>query len=263
MNGSSNCLKNNKSSFLKNWVYTMHKSTRIPIIGITTYGRNKSGNFYLPSAYVEAVRKAGGVPILLPPGELNSDKILKIIDGLIFSGGGDIDPALYGGSSHPTISRVDSERDAFELTLAKKVLQNETPVLGICRGSQLLNIATGGDLVAHVPDEYGLKVIHDSENSGSSEHLVQIVQKSKLAQIIGLTELSVVSKHHQALRTVSPNWCVVAHAPDGVIEALEYKHHPWIIAVQWHPELSLDDPKNQRIFQALIEAATIRKRSSK
>lgn len=233
----------------------MTQLTNSPIIGITTYGRDQSGNFYLPGAYVEAVRKAGGVPILLPPGESNPDQILKLVDGLIFSGGGDIDPTLYGGSSHPSISRVDTERDAFEIALAKEVLREDIPVLGICRGSQLLNVATDGDLVTHVPDKFGLNVLHQGVNREETEHLVQIVPQSRLAQIIGDSELSVVSKHHQAPRKIASAWRIVARAADGVIEALEYEKHPWMIAVLWHPELSLDDARHQRLFDAFVNAA--------
>ena len=237
--------------------------TSLPIIGITTYGRDKSGNYFLPNGYVEAVREAGGLPILLPPGESNSDRILKLVDGLIFSGGSDIDPALYGGSSHPSITRADPERDLFELEFAKEVLSKETPVLGICRGLQLLNVATGGDLVAHVPDEFGFKVLHRTQNRGSTEHLVEIVQESRLAQIIGVHELFVVSKHHQALQTIPACWRVVAQAPDGVVEALEHEKHPWMIAVLWHPELSLNAPSHQRLFRAFVKATFARKRSSR
>jgi putative glutamine amidotransferase len=233
----------------------MTQLTNLPIIGITTYGRDRSGNFYLPGAYVEAVRKAGGVPILLPPGESKPDQILQLVDGLVFSGGGDIDPAVYGGSSHPSISRVDPERDAFEIALARKVLRKDTPVLGICRGSQLLNVATDGDLVTHVPDEFGFEVLHQGANGEEKEHLVQIVPQSRLAQIVGVSELSVVSKHHQAPRKIASAWRIVARAEDGVIEALEYEKHPWMVAVLWHPELSFEEAHHQRLFDAFVKAA--------
>jgi putative glutamine amidotransferase len=237
----------------------MSKLSAPPIIGITTYGRDKSGNYYLPAEYVEAVRKAGGVPILLPPGKSNPEQIVELVDGLIFSGGGDIDPARYDGTSHRSIERVDPERDAFELALAKIVLQKSTPVLGICRGAQLLNVASGGDLMAHVPDKIGLKVLHRGENGGETEHIVRLVQESRLAQIIGAPELSVVSKHHQAPCNVPSGWQIAAQSPDGLIEALEREKHPWMISVLWHPELSLNDPKHQQIFQAFVEAALLLK----
>ena len=237
----------------------MTKQKILPIIGITTYERNKTGDFHLPGQYVDAVRKAGGIPLLLPPGESHPDQILDVVDGLIFAGGGDIDPALYGGSSHPAVSRVDPERDTFEMALAQKTFSRNAPVLGICRGAQLLNVATGGDLVEHVPDEFGHEILHRSKKGDGIEHLVQIAPRSRLAKITGVTEMSVVSMHHQAVRTIPKGWSVVAQSADGVIEGLEYEQHPWMVSVLWHPELSLDDQHNRRIFQGLIEEARKRK----
>ncbi|MFQ5865215.1 MAG: gamma-glutamyl-gamma-aminobutyrate hydrolase family protein [bacterium] len=233
----------------------MTTPNNMPIIGITTYGRDKSGNYYLPAEYVEAVRKAGGVPVLLPPGKSRPEQFLEFVDGLIFAGGGDIDPARYHEASHPSISRVDRERDAFELALAQKVVGEDTPVLGICRGSQLLNVATGGDLIVHVPDEFGHDIDHRTKNGKETVHLVQIVPNCRLAKIVDDTELSVVSQHHQAPRKIPSDWRVVGRAPDGVVEAMEHQKHPWMIAVLWHPELSVNDPHHLRLFQALIEAA--------
>lgn len=227
-----------------------------PIIGITTYGRNTEGNFYLPGEYIDAVRAAGGVPILLSPGEIQIDKILNLMEGLIFAGGGDIEPTIYGGNSHPTVTGVDPERDAFELALAEKVLENSMPTLGICRGSQLLNIATGGNLIEHLPDEYRNEISHLSEEGESTEHAVQIQPGSQLAEIVGSTKLIVKSKHHQGMRKISEVWQVSVQAADGVIEALEHKTHPWMLAVLWHPEISLEEPQHQRIFKALVEAAS-------
>ncbi len=232
----------------------LYKNNRT-VIGITTYGRDESGNFYLPDKYVDAVRRAEGLPVLLPPGESDFDQILEIIDGLIFAGGGDIGPNLYGGSQHPSISRVDSERDKFEIALAQKVLNTTKPVLGICRGFQLLTVATGGNLISHVPDEFGNKIEHRTGNSDSVEHLVQINPKSRLSKITGASEISVKSKHHQAAHTIPDGWQIVAQAADGVIEGMEYRPHPWMIAVLWHPELSLEDQHHQRLFRALVEAA--------
>ncbi len=235
------------------------KQKILPIIGITTYGRDNNGDFHLPGQYVDAVRKAGGIPLLLPPGDSHPDQILDVVDGLIFAGGGDIDPALYGGSSHPAVSRVDPERDAFEMALAQKTLSKNAPVLGICRGAQLLNVATGGNLVEHVPDEFGFEILHQTKRGDGIEHLVQIVPRSRLAKITGATEMSVVSMHHQAVRTIPTGWTVVAQSADGVIEGLEYEPHPWMVSVLWHPELSLDDQQSHGIFHGLIEAARKRK----
>ena len=237
----------------------MSEMSKIPVIGITTYGRNEAGQFYLSSGYVDAVRKAGGVPILLPPGEHRVEQILELVDGIIFAGGGDIEPSRYGGSPHPAISRVDPERDAFELELAKRVFSKDIPVLGICRGCEVLNVASGGDLVQHIPEEFGNAIPHKKGDAGG-DHLVELSPESHLAQIIAKNQITVVSRHHQGLRAVPDNWQIVGRAADGVIEAMEYKNHPWLIAVLWHPEASLNDPNHLRIFQALVEAARRKKR---
>ncbi|RMH75643.1 MAG: gamma-glutamyl-gamma-aminobutyrate hydrolase family protein, partial [Calditrichaeota bacterium] len=181
--------------------------------------------------------------------------LLEVIDGLILAGGGDIDPALYDGRPHPTIERVDSRRDALELELSRQALARPLPVLGICRGQQVLAVATGGTLVEHIPDEYGQAVIHRDGSGEYVQHPVEVEADSRLAEILGATELPTPSKHHQAVREVPPEWRVVARAADGVIEALEHRHHPWMIAVQWHPEQAYRDPRHGRLFAALVEAA--------
>lgn len=228
-----------------------------PTIGITTSGQHSTGNFCLRREYVEAVRSGGGIPILLPPGEPNLAAILDQVDGLIFSGGGDIDPAIYNGSSHLKIYNVDPERDFFELALAKLVLSTSIPVLGICRGLEVLVVATGGSLVSHIPDKFGEAVVHRADQSHSVEHSVQIIPGSILSTIVGTTT-KVMSWHHQAASSVPLEWCITAHAADGVIEALEHKHHPWAIAVQWHPEL-INNPQQRQIFQAFVAAARTQK----
>lgn len=232
--------------------------SKSPLIGITTYGRNES-SFSLPDAYIDTVRDAGGIPVLLPPGESNLTVLIESLDGLIFAGGGDINPALYNGNAHPSNYLVDSERDAFELNLARLALDSNMPVLGICRGLQILIVVSGGTLIPHIPDEYGTLVKHRLEMEPGLrypiEHMVQINRDSFLAHLIQKTYISVFSWHHQAVSIVPPDWRVVAHTlEDGVIEAVEHQNHPWAIGVQWHPELSANDPNHQRIFQAFIEA---------
>jgi putative glutamine amidotransferase len=226
-----------------------------PLIGITTYRNLNDGGYYLPGGYVESVRKAGGVPVLLTPGETDIDRILLAVDGLVFAGGGDIDPAVYGSSAHPSIDRVDPVRDTFELELAQKVFGSTIPVLGICRGFQLLAVASGGDLIIHIPDEIGEEIKHKATNGGSIKHYVQVELQSRLAIITGSTKFEVESMHHQAVREVSMDWRVMAKSEDGLIEALEYKNHRWMISVLWHPEMSLEDSNHQNIFRALVESS--------
>ena len=229
---------------------------RSPIIGITTYHRDEAGAFNLPGAYVDAVQLAGGIPVLLPPNPADPTHLLDKLDGLVFAGGGDINPALYGGESHATVYLVDAERDTFELSLAKAAMTHTVPVLGICRGMQVLNVATGGDLIAHVPDQYGDHVLHRLDQPRRPiEHPVQLDPQARLSRFLGATTVDVVSWHHQAVKTIAPTWRTVASAADGLIEALEHQQHPWMIAVQWHPELSLNNPPHQQLFRALVQAA--------
>lgn len=227
-----------------------------PLIGITTSSQMLAGSFCLSRLYVEAVRSAGGVPVLIPAGEPDSSTILSRLDGLILSGGGDLDPEIYNGRSHVTIYNVDRERDRSEISLAQLILSTNIPVLGICRGLEVLVVATGGSLIPHLPDEVGEVVIHRAEQSLAAEHSVKMAANSRLAEIVGATELNVFSWHHQAAKIVPQEWNVTAQAADGVIEALEHKHHPWAIALQWHPELAIHAPLQQRIFQAFVHAAS-------
>lgn len=240
----------------------MNKLTR-PIIGITTFDENERGHYHLASTYVEAVRGCGGLPVLLPPGTDEGAAILEFVDGLIFSGGGDLDPTTYNGSMHPAISDVNLHRDTFELTLSQLALNTDIPILGICRGIAVLAVASGGTLVPHIPDEFGDIIAHTGESGQTVEHQVQIEPNSRLASIIRATEVKVVSGHHQSVRYVPPGWDISARAIDGVIEALEHEHHPWAIALQWHPEMAIHDPKQQRIFQSLIEAARLRSKNKR
>ncbi|PSB35548.1 gamma-glutamyl-gamma-aminobutyrate hydrolase family protein [Stenomitos frigidus] len=231
-------------------------SEALPVIGITTYSRNEAGEVYLPGAYIDAVMLAGGIPILLPPNQPDPVQLLGLLDGLIFSGGGDIDPQLYGGEHHPSIYLVDPDRDEFEIALATVALTAKIPVLGICRGMQVLSVASGADLITHVPDVYGDMIPHRLDHPRRPiAHDVQVQPNSRLASMLGQNDITVVSWHHQAINTVPNSWTIVAQAADGLPEALEYTHHPWMFAVQWHPELSPDDPVHQRLFQALIKAA--------
>jgi len=226
-----------------------------PLIGITTYRNLDEGGYYLPDGYVESVRQAGGVPVLLTPGEKEIVRILQTVDGIIFAGGGDIDPAVYGGMAHPSIERIDPVRDTFEMELAKRLFESTTPVLGICRGFQLLALASGGELIIHLPDEIGEEVIHRAANGDSIKHVVRLDPESRLAEIAESKQFEVQSKHHQAIRQVSEDWRVVANAEDGIVEAIEHISHTWMISVLWHPEMSLEDPEHQKIFKAFVEAA--------
>jgi putative glutamine amidotransferase len=226
-----------------------------PLIGITTYRNPDEGGYYIPDGYVESVRKAGGIPLLLTPGETEISQLLRTLDGIIFAGGGDLDPTLYGGTEHPSIDRVDMIRDTFEMDLAKRLLKLNTPVLGICRGFQLLALVSGGEIITHIPEEIEQAVIHRAENGDAIRHRVNLESESRLAKITDSAEFEVESKHHQAIGSVTDEWHVVGSAEDGIIEAIEHKSHPWMISVLWHPEMSINQAEHQRIFKAFVEAA--------
>ncbi len=228
-----------------------------PIIGITTYSRSEAGEFTLPGTYVDAIQLAGGIPILLPPNQPDPQRLLEIVDGLVFTGGGDIDPDRYGGPSHATVYLVDEERDDFELALAQIILTCQIPTLGICRGMQVLGVASGAELVTHVPEVYGATIAHRLDHPRRPiPHPVQVEPTSRLAQMLGAIDFDVVSWHHQAIKAVPVDWAAVAYAADGLIEALEHQQHPWLMAVQWHPELSPESPVHQRLFRGLVAAAS-------
>ncbi|MEM8545991.1 MAG: gamma-glutamyl-gamma-aminobutyrate hydrolase family protein [Cyanobacteria bacterium P01_H01_bin.119] len=232
-----------------------------PLIGITSYGRNTKDEFHLYANYLEAVRLAGGVPVLLTPGEAHPDVLLQKLDGIVFSGGGDISPECFGGDPHPMIYSLDLERDRFELKLARQVLQAAVPAMGICRGLQVLNVASGGDkLIPHVPDIF-LDIHHRLEppnvqtRAQPTRHSVNVSPNSRLAACVKAEQITVVSWHHQAIKTPPPSWQIVAQAPDGLIEAIERPDHPWLLALQWHPEMAIADRDQLSIFQAFIAAA--------
>lgn len=229
--------------------------TRVPIIGITNHSRNSVGEVVLPGTYIDAVQSSGGNPILLPPTQTDPESLLTVLDGLILSGGGDIHPIHYNGEDHPTVYGIDDDRDSFEITLAKLALLKGIPVLGICRGMQVLTVATGGNLIQHVPEVYGDAIDHRLDHPRRPiPHDIEVLPESRLSQLLEATHLNIVSWHHQAVREFSSDWKLAARSSDGVIEAIEHQTHPWAIALQWHPELSMNDPAHQRFFQAFISA---------
>jgi putative glutamine amidotransferase len=226
-----------------------------PRIGIPTYGRNQENWFSLPAEYVDAVRRAGGLPVLLPPGEGDLADWLRIVDALVLPGGGDIDPASYGGTPHAENYKLDRARDADEIAMARHAVAAEVPMLAICRGLQVLNVAFGGTLIAHVPDAVGERVPHRSPQKKPVRHEVTIEPGARLARVLDATRGVVASWHHQAVDRVADGFDVVARAPDGIVEAMERPGHPFLLAVQWHPELTAaTDPAQQRLFDALVRA---------
>jgi putative glutamine amidotransferase len=227
-----------------------------PSIGITTRRQNGEGRFELSATYVQAVRAAGGYPVLLPPGETDPEECFEFLDGIVMTGGPDVDPARYGGKAHAQIYGVDPERDECEIRLARAIVELDKPALFICRGMQVLNVALGGTLVEHIPDEFGATVTHRGDERYEF-HDVAIEPRSRLAKIVGPKPMSTPSWHHQSVRKVAPGWSAVAKSSDGVIEAMEHPDHEDLVAVQWHPEhTAAKDPRQRALFEALV--ATLR-----
>ena len=247
----------------------MHSTNGRPVIGITTGGRSEKTihsvhydeYYHVPALYVDAVRRAGGLPILLPPGETNWQDWLDVVDAVIISGGADVNPAEYDGNTqHQQLTKIDLERDASEITLARYVAeQKQIPTLCVCRGMQLLNVALGGSLHEHIPDVRE-QDIHRGPTGGWAVQKASIDSESLLARVTGTSEVETYSGHHQAVDKIAPGLQVVASAPDGIVEALELNRHPWLIAVQWHPEVSAkSDSTQQAIFDALVQKAAERR----
>ena len=225
-----------------------------PIIGITTYlvpaawGAWNMEAALVPADYVRAVSSAGGAPVLVPPGS-SLPETLDLVDGLVFSGGSDLDPELYAAESHPETGGVIRERDDFELELMRVALERDVPMLAICRGSQVLNIALGGDLEQHVPDRVGTE-LHREVPGVFSEHDVAVVDGTKLASIIGERH-DVKSHHHQGFGSLGSGLREAARAPDGTLEALEDPSRRFTVGVLWHPEAGED----RALFEALVAEA--------
>jgi gamma-glutamyl-gamma-aminobutyrate hydrolase PuuD len=225
-----------------------------PIIGITTYlvpaawGAWNLEAALVPASYVSSVSRAGGVPLLVPPGAL-VDETLAVVDGLVFSGGSDLDPELYDDVVHAETNGIVRERDDFELALMQEALVRDVPMLAICRGSQILNVAAGGDLEQHVPDRVGAET-HREVPGVFSDHGVAVEPGTQLASIIG-SRHDVKSHHHQGFGRIGDGLRVTAHAPDGTIEGVEDPSRRFAVGVLWHPE----EGEDLALFEALVAEA--------
>ncbi|HLG09352.1 MAG TPA: gamma-glutamyl-gamma-aminobutyrate hydrolase family protein [Gaiellaceae bacterium] len=226
-----------------------------PVIGITSYAQEaKWGVWHLPAvliplAYVDAVERAGGRAVVIPPTEEGVEEILEALDGVIFSGGADVDPSRYGAEPHPETDTPQTRRDAGEMELLQAALERDMPVLAICRGFQLLNVARGGDLIQHLPEEVGHDV-HKQVPGEFAEHPIEIKEGSRLAAIVG-ERSDVTSHHHQALGRVGDGLVETAWAADGTLEGIEDPSLRFAVGVQWHPEAGED----AALFEALVEQA--------
>jgi putative glutamine amidotransferase len=220
-----------------------------PLVGIScssTRDRDGTPRFSVPQAYVRRVEAAGARAIVLPTVDpLAAESYVDLVDGVLLSGGADVDPGLYGADRHPEVKEVDRPRDDFEIALAREADAAGRPLLGICRGVQVMNVALGGTLVQHEPS-------HKVE--AEDAHPVDVTAGTRLGRIVGATGFSVNSHHHQAIDRCAATLRVVARAPDGTVEAAESERHPFLVGVQWHPERLSDEP-TRRLFAAFVEAA--------
>jgi gamma-glutamyl-gamma-aminobutyrate hydrolase PuuD len=229
-----------------------------PVVGITTYltrasfGVWEADSALVPASYVRAIADAGGVPLLVPPGAA-AEETLDAVDGLIFSGGSDLDPELYGEEAHAETVGVVRERDDFELELMRAALARDLPVLAICRGSQVLNVALGGGIEQHVPDRVAADT-HKETPGVFAEHDVDVLGGTKLASILG-ERTDVKSHHHQGFGELGSGLRESARADDGTVEALEDPNRRFTLGVLWHPE----EGEDMALFEALVtEAARYR-----
>jgi putative glutamine amidotransferase len=240
-----------------------------PIIGIPCYSALRAysarplyGN---NRAYVRAVERAGGVPVLIPPltDEASLEALCARLDGLLLSGGVDIAPAHYGEEPIPECQADEPERDALELALGRWALKHDLPVLGICRGMQLLSVAAGGALYQDIATQQpeAQKHDHSSQPRDALTHSIQVRADSTLAKILGVTKHEVNSLHHQGVRDPGAGAQIVAQAPDGIAEGMEFSGHPFAVAVQFHPEeLEQTDKVSRRLFAAFVQASEQRAR---
>lgn len=230
-----------------------------PVIGLTTYRQQaRSGAWdvpasFLPGVYLDAVTLAGGIAVLLPPqpvGPTIADHVIAALDGLIITGGRDLDPAAYGQQAHPATDEPARDRDDWEFALLAAALRRRVPVLGICRGAQLLNVALGGTLHQHLPEVIG----HSGHRAGEAvfaDSAVRVMPGSRLAGLVG-PSLAVKCYHHQAIDRLGDGLVASAVDADGVIEAVELPGPDFVLAVQWHPEETLED---LRVLRGLVDAA--------
>ncbi len=237
----------------------------VPVIGITASIDHRSAaygeTYALTRKYAEGVLEAGGVPLIVPHNldEESLRVVLDRLDGVLLSGGGDIDPALFGDEPHPATCEIEPDRDRVELTLARWAVERDVPFLGICRGIQVLNVALGGSLVQDIPTQVPDAVPHSFDRKTTPRdylaHQVTIDPNAQLARIMQLEVAQTNSWHHQSIKRAADELRVTAVAPDGVVEAAEVPGLRYAIAVQWHPEWLFEKyPEHQRLFAGLIEA---------
>jgi len=227
-----------------------------PVVGITSYAEEVTWGAWVeeaalvPLSYVRAIERAGGRPMVIPPSEGAIEETLAVLDGILFSGGSDLDPALYDAEAHPETQGVHEARDRAEMELLTAALERDMPVLAVCRGSQVLNVARGGDLVQHLPDELGHEE-HKHTPGEYSDHDVTLEPGTRVGGILG-DRAPVKSHHHQGFGRIGEGLQKAGYAEDGTVEALEDPSKRFAVGVLWHPE----EGEDMALFEALVEQAT-------
>ena len=241
-----------------------HLKKSKPIIVCTTFRQDEETplpKIALTAAYVDAVLKAGGMPVMLPSGLAEDDvaAVLAAVDGVMLPGGGDVHPSFYQEPLSEQIIQVDLARDQIETTIVRIAVERRLPLLGICRGLQVLNVALGGTLWADVLSQKPGRIAHDFDQTYPRQyraHSVEVEQGSLLAQVLGCTETAVNSLHHQGIKALAPDLRSTAIAPDGLIEGVEIPGHPFAVGVQWHPEWLVDESvPMMNLFNRFVQAA--------
>jgi putative glutamine amidotransferase len=209
--------------------------------------------------YIEAIRRAGAVPLIIPSG-LDSEEIEALLarsDGVLLCGGDDIEPGHYSEPARPDANLVsDAFADTTDLAIARRALDTDLPILGLCRGQQMMAVVSGAPLWQDLPSQNPTAITHTEVDGASSHHPVLVQPGSRLAEIIGVGPLTVNSRHHQAVRDVGTGFVIVAEAPDGVCEAIEFPAHRFAVGVQWHPEEMTGEPSATALFDALVSATS-------
>lgn len=236
-----------------------------PLIGVTpSAGINGLGvrAYNLAADYTQAIERAGGIPVILPLHITSIKGILDKLDGVVFSGGGDIDATLFNQENHETVSGIDEERDTFEIALMKEAFARDLPILAICRGFQVMNVEQGGNLIQDIPSQTDSEKEHVQRSVGVGEH--DLFQKATMSagdnpvtKALGNGEVDINSFHHQALGDIAESLEVVATSDDGIVEAVYAPKQSYAVGTQWHPErLAAEHAEHQQLFNDLVVAAT-------
>ena len=241
-----------------------------PLIGVTTVPTTHVPALLgiarplqaIDTAYLDAIRRAGGTPVMVPPAPIEEiPALLEVLDGLVLPGGGDVNPERYGQPRHAETYGVDDHRDEFELALVHAALDRQLPLLAICRGMQVLNVALGGSLVQHIDGDHGA-THRDVDRWDQPGHSIAFSSGSCVARVLGTEQLHVNSLHHQAVDATGDGIVVVGRDEHGMVESIAVDGHAEVLAVQWHPELLAAHEPHSRLFDWLVaEAATHAARS--